>query len=155
MKYNYKINRTSLFFLFFFFIFSTPAISQLSCGEVTFNNTNQDPFSNRAAISQQSLQDSYCVKIYMHVIRDFNGNGGQPISKVNSAFEKLNLDFSPLNIFFEWDDEIDYIYDAGYFNNTHILILEENNNSNGVDIYLFPDEATPWGGATQGIGVSS
>jgi len=61
----------------------------------------------------------------MHVIRDFNGNGGQPISKVNSAFEKLNLDFNPLNIFFEWDDEIDYIDDAGYFNNTHILILEK------------------------------
>ncbi len=139
---------------------STNGTAQMSCGEVTTSSHQPDPFANRSLISQASLQFSYCVKIYIHVIRDDDGNGGQPIDRVHLAVNNLNLNFNPLNIYFKWDGAIDYIDDSstddgtpGYYNQVHQTIFGENPHTDGVDIYLFPNETGPWGGVSHlGVG---
>ncbi len=146
-----------------FFGLITNATAQMSCGEITTSSLQADPFANRAIINQASLQTSYCVKIYIHVIRTSAGNGGQPIYKAHAAVNNLNYIYNPHNIFFNWDNEINYIDDGtadplnmGYYNvATSAIFSGGETHTDGIDIFLFPDHAKPWGGISTGVGVGS
>lgn len=85
---------------------------------------------------------SFCVKIYVHVIRRDDGTGGQSISNVNDALGFLDDAYNPYNIFFDWNGIIHYIDDT-YFYNSPSSIMNPNNtqydHQNGVDIFLFDD----------------
>ncbi len=82
-------------------------------------------------------QYAFCVKIYVHVIRKSDGTGGQPASDVNEALNYLAIDFNPYQIYFDWDNSINYIDDTTIFYNRAWLTLPEHQD--GVDIYLFDD----------------
>lgn len=109
---------------------------------------------NSSAQMRSLNNNSYCLKIYFHVIRRSNGTGGQAYADVKKAYEVLNQDFNPHNIFFNWDNQIDYIDNNTFFTNPTTAIFNINNHQNGIDIYLFDDSATA-GGRANGVGESS
>ena len=111
---------------------------------------------------KRTNSNSYCLKVYFHVIRRSNGTGGQSTGSVNEAFNILNQDFNPHNISFNWDETIDYIDNTTYYNNpnygltanTPPTIFSINNHQDGIDIYLY-DDSTGGSGLANGVGNSS
>ena len=116
----------------------------------TSNNLNL----NSSYLMKRSNNNSDCLKIYFHVIRKSNGTGGQTNESVNEAFNILNQDFNPHNIFFNWDNQIDYINDDYYYRSPTPAIFSVNNHQDGIDIYLF-DDSLRAGGRANGVGESS
>jgi hypothetical protein len=94
------------------------------------------------------------VKIYVHVIRRTDGTGGQTTYSTNQAINILRADYCPVSIYFDWDDTIDFIDNTSFFNSPSPSIFNVNNHSDGIDIYLFDDNA-PSGGLANGVGISS
>tara|TARA_B110001452_G_scaffold224243_1_gene197719 strand:- start:558 stop:1973 length:1416 start_codon:yes stop_codon:yes gene_type:complete len=111
---------------------------------------------------KSSNNNSYCLKIYFHIIRRSDGTGGQTNDSVNEAFDILNQDFNPHNISFNWDNQIDYIDNTSYYNNpnhgltstTPPTIFSVNNHQDGIDIYLY-DDSVGGSGLANGVGESS
>jgi len=83
-----------------------------------------------------------------------NGTGGQSPAAVDQAFQLLQQDFQPHNISFLWDQTTDYIDNDSYYNNAGSYIFSVNNNTDGIDIYLFHDGGSE-GGLANGVGTSS
>ena len=88
----------------------------------------------------------FYVKIYMHVIHDGN-DGYLTQQEVESAFNTLENDYNPLQIYFVWDCSINYIDNQEYydrpiqpFNNPPYSNFETYtatyNHEDGIDIYL-------------------
>ena len=98
--------------------------------------------------------NSYCLKVYFHVIKRSNNTGGQTRESVQEAFNTLSEDFNHQNISFSWDNEIDYIYNDSYFSSPRTTIFSINNHQDGIDIYLFDDSSSA-GGRANGVGESS
>jgi len=133
-------------------------------------NYSSNQSLNTMMRSSSLANDSYCVKIYMHVIRRTNGSGGQTTNAVNQAFQILNADYNPHDIFFNWDGIIDYIDNTTYYNNPNYGsgyetingevvfiypdIFSVNNHQDGIDIYLF-DDSIGGSGLAHGVGDSS
>jgi len=103
---------------------------------------------------RSSNNNSYCLKIYFHVIRRSNGTGGQTNENVSEAYNILNQDFNPQNISFNWDNQIDYIDNDSYYSSPTTGIFTVNNHQDGIDIYLFDDSSSA-GGRANGVGQSS
>jgi hypothetical protein len=128
-------------------------------------NHSKNQFLNKMMRSSSHSNYSYCVKIYMHVIRRTNGTGGQTPNAVNQVFQILNNDYNPHDISFNWDGTIDYIDNNDYFNNPSYPypfptdgltpeIFSVNNHQDGIDIYLF-DDSVGGSGLANGVGESS
>lgn len=120
---------------------STPATSS----NISLNSSFQMKSTNN---------NSYCLKVYFHVIRRSNGSGGQSTENVKEAFNILNQDFNPHNISFNWDKQIDYIDNDSYYSSPTTAIFSVNNHQDGIDIYLFDDSSSA-GGRANGVGQSS
>ncbi len=113
-----------------------------------------------ASFSNMNEQGPFFLKLYVHVIRNANGIGGQTPQAVENAVAILQQDFNPHNIYFVWDCDIDYIDDNIWFqgpyrNGTTTGIYSVNNHYDGLDMYLFPDVANSNGGRANGVGDSS
>ncbi len=104
--------------------------------------------------SKNNIEDEYHLRIYVHVIRHTDGTGGQTVGDVNDALSFLNSDFNIHGIFFEWDCEIDYIDNDYTFANPNSSIFSVNNHYDGIDIYMFDDNA-PGFGLANGVGSYS
>ncbi len=113
---------------------------------------NMDLYAS--TLGRSSVANSYCLKIYVHVIRRSNGTGGQSITEVNQALDYLDNDFNPHGVNFVWDGTIDYINNGSYYSTPSTGIYSVNNHSDGIDIYLFDDTANA-GGRANGVGGSS
>ncbi len=113
--------------------------------------TNNNLLNNSSFLRTSSNNNNYCLRVYFHVIRRSDGTGGQSTASVNSAFQLLNQDFNPHNISFSWNNVIDYINNTSYYNSPNANIFTVNNNSNGIDIYLY-DDLAPAGGLANGVG---
>ena len=121
---------------------------QISTGELTRNHV----FINRT-----TNNNSYFLNVFFHVIRKSDGTGGHTYQDVNDTFTMLNTDFNSHNIYFFWDNVIDYIDDSSKFYVPSSSIFTYNNHQNGIDVYLYPDDviANYAGGLANGVGVSS
>lgn len=104
----------------------------------------------------------YRLRVYVHVIRQPGGIGGHSYQTVQNVINVLNSDFNPHNIWFVWNDTIDYIDDINYycfydpFNSGYTpSIFSIHNHVDGIDLYLFPDEANFAGGKANGVGIGS
>jgi len=83
---------------------------------------------------------SFCVKIYVHVIRMNNGTGGQSVANVNEALTYLDDAYNPYNIFFDWNGNIHYIDNTYLYEHPSSIINDfQYDHQNGVDMYLFDD----------------
>tara|TARA_B110000114_G_scaffold180852_1_gene217336 strand:- start:32 stop:1435 length:1404 start_codon:yes stop_codon:yes gene_type:complete len=113
---------------------------------------NESLYNSKIRIA--SVENSYCLKIYVHVIRRSNGTGGQSEQDILEAINILNFDFSAQQISFNLDDNIDYIDNDNYYNIAGSYIFNINSHSDGIDIYLF-DDSSSQGGQANGVGNSS
>jgi len=125
-----------------------------------FTPTESKKSNFRQSFNTKILQDTYYLKIYVHVIRNTNGSGGYTTEEVDEILGYLDSSFNPHDIFFDWDENIDFIDDdywafgPGYFYFDDD-IFEVNNHTDGIDIYLFPESAYSAGGLANGVGESS
>lgn len=94
------------------------------------------------------------LKVYFHVIRQSNGTGGQSYSNVTTAYNTLQNDFNPHRIVFLWDGIVDYINDSSLYTNASSSVFNYNDNQDGIDIYLFPDNNSRNEGHSNGVGSS-
>jgi hypothetical protein len=88
--------------------------------------------------TQNSLNQSnpnFCVRVYFHIIRDVNGQGGVSLADVDSALKILNQDFRPLNIRFIADTNIHYIDNSSLYNTASPSVFNQGyDHQDGVDI---------------------
>lgn len=131
------------------------AISKIQAQTFCFTPSesfNQDAYAS--ALRSAAVADSYCLRIYVHVIRRSNGTGGQSVAQTNQAIDILNQDFNPHGVSFDWDNAINYIDNDSYYSNPTTTIYTVNNHSDGIDVYIF-DDASSAGGRANGVGESS
>lgn len=143
------------FFRTLIIVMALMAISKIQAQTFCFTPSesyNQDTYAS--ALINAEASDSYCLRIYVHVIRRSNGTGGQNVSQTSQALQILNQDYNPHGISFDWDNVIDYIDNDTYYSNATTTIYTVNNHTNGIDIYLF-DDASSAGGRANGVGESS
>ncbi len=104
---------------------------------------------------------SFCVKIYIHVLQRSDDSGGQSVNNVNIAVQKLNTAFNSKNIYFKWNNNINYIKNTSYYNSPgNVFNTSTYDHSDGIDIYMGDDYANhpisgEGYGLTAGIGASS
>lgn len=115
---------------------------------------NSESSLNMMLNKKNQLNESYILRIYFHVIRRTNGTGGQSLSDVREAFDILNNDFNSHNIFFCWNNEIDFIDNDDFFDSPNTDIFSINNHDDGIDVYLF-DDSLSGNGRANGVGVST
>ncbi len=140
-----------IFFGMFLTFLSFKANSQTFC----FTPPNSSSINLYSSLLKRAqVEESYCLRIYVHVIRRSNGTGGQSIQDVSQALSFLDMDFNPHGISFVWNDIIDYIDNDSYYNFPAISIYNVNNHTDGIDIYLFDDQSDA-GGRANGVGESS
>ncbi|MBX2893259.1 MAG: hypothetical protein KF734_20270 [Saprospiraceae bacterium] len=141
-----KFNRSRVRFhlaasLMFFIMFLNAQEEQTFC---TTQNTNR--VLDIGDISHLNTTGPYYIRIYVNVIQDANGNGGQTPEQVREAINFLHQDFKVHNIFFVWDCHINYIKNQTYFEavqgDTKVLKESTGADDDGIRIYLFPDH--PW-----------
>ncbi|HEY0091950.1 MAG TPA: hypothetical protein VGB43_05625, partial [Flavobacterium sp.] len=101
----------------------------------TYNNQVSSPSSSSLSVINDS---SYCIKVYFHIVQS-NGSPGVLPAAVAQAFQILNTDFNPHNIFFQWDNTVDYVN----IDELSMVIPDEsiftvNGHTDGVDIYIYP-----------------
>lgn len=141
------------------FLFSINTYSQGFC-ESSAYSPNRDFLVNTNRYADYTNY-SFCVTLYVHVIRMDDGTGGQTVSNVNEALDYIDDAFNPYYIFFNWDNAINYIDDTSLFNSPSSIINDMTyDHTDGVDIYLFDDSinhpiSMGGYGQTEGVGVSS
>ncbi|NBC06839.1 MAG: hypothetical protein GVY26_06555, partial [Bacteroidetes bacterium] len=102
--------------------------------------------------SAGEVQGPLYIRIYISIVRDDNGNGGQPPERAQQAFDILQKDFAPYGIYFVWDCNINYVDDSYHYNQIitdgisydDILYDTDYIHDDGIDIFLFEDN--PAGG---------
>ena len=131
-------------------LISTEAYSQCHTDISTVPNwMNKMTQFTQNSIGQSS--PNFCVRVYFHIIRDDNGQGGVSLANVDSALKILNQDFRPFNIRFIADTNIHYIDSSSLYNTASPSVFNQGyDHQDGVDIYLFPPSNTIWGRATDG-----
>lgn len=129
---------------------------------LTPQESSNQKFRYRSNVSKNKLNnETYFLKIYVHVIRYSDGTGGFNRTDVEEILSYLDTSFNPYRINFTWDNEIDFIDDdlryyygpGNYYSSTDIFSV--NNNYDGIDIYLYPESAIASGGRANGVGESS
>lgn len=75
----------------------------------------------------------YYLKVYIHIIRDAQGNGGVPDSRANKTLEILNNDFSSHGIYFVWNCETEYIY-SDFCAGVNLLANEYDSLQNLIEL---------------------
>lgn len=96
----------------------------------------------------------YYMRIYFHIIRRSDGTGAENVTiNIKKAYNTLVNDFKAHNIYFVWNNEIDYIDCNIYYYYPSINIFSINNHNDGIDIYLYGDNVEG-GGYTKEIGNS-
>lgn len=146
------MNKTKFFiFLTFILCSISNVFGQSFCSTpATTSNLNMNSSFQMKSVNN----NSYCLKIYFHVIRRSDGTGGQTTASVNEAFNILNQDFNPHDISFNWDNQINYIDNDSYYGTPTTAIFGVNNHQDGIDIYLYDDSSSA-GGRANGVGESS
>lgn len=137
--------------LLFSLIYTNMVYSQGFCMTKDISK-NLEYFNQNKNFSKKTLSDSYKIRIYFHIIRDSNGNGGLSINEINSAKSFLDKDYISHGISFFWDNEIDFIDDNRLYRNANKSIFDINNHSDGIDIYLFDRKNNINAGLANGIG---
>jgi len=132
-----KLTATYRYLPLFILLVSFSVSSQTFC----LNSTST--YDREALIAPYRNLDytgySFCVKIYVHVVRRTDSTGGQSPTDVNEILAKLDSAFNPYQIYFDWDNTIDYINDTSKYIAPNGTIWFENPHDDGVDIYLFDD----------------
>ncbi|MGV8947694.1 MAG: T9SS type A sorting domain-containing protein [Lutibacter sp.] len=83
-------------------------------------------------------EDSYCINIKFHIVRETNGTGGFNPSNIETLVSNLNQVYNPVNIHIN-NIGYDYIDNSNYYNLTVAgfnSLIAINNTSNSINFYL-------------------
>ncbi len=113
--------------------------------------------------STKSSSESFCLRVYMHVIRKTDKSGGVTEAQVDESFSILENDFAPHNIHFTRIDSINYVDQDHYYLAKKAGTMAEiftdlsvSRHYDGIDIFIFPDDAhLAMGIAGEGVGLTS
>jgi hypothetical protein len=153
ISFSWTLIRVAIIFLFSFAI--TTAIK---AQEYCFTPPESENMSLNSSFGGSQFTGPYNLRIYVHVIRQSNGTGGQSVADVDQALSFLDPAFNPHDIYFVWDGCIDYIDSDYWFQGPAadpVGIFNVNSHTDGIDIYLFPATANSPGGRANGVGSSS
>lgn len=151
------------YLLIVLFVFSQFSILAQSNQKLDFCRTGgnfQDILTTRNPLltTPQTLlavvQNSYGIRVFIHVINRSNGTGGQTPQEVSNAYCTIQTDYAPYNIGFVLLGT-DQINNDTYYNKSS-FVLDNNNDgkfddfypnshSNAIDIYLFPNDKLFYG----------
>jgi len=112
--------------------------AQVKCEIDTIAATNQEKLIEPYK-TQKYSNYSFCVRIYVHVVRKSNHTGGQSPTDVSLALSYLDSAFNPQKIYFVWNYQIDYIDDDSEYFSPNAGVFDINNHTDGVDIYMYDD----------------
>jgi len=151
----------SLLFIVLLLLPSYQSFAQNDCLTPQEPSRQKLRYRTNSSVQNDMTQESYYLKIYVHVIRNTDGTGGFSRTEVEEILEYLDISFNPHQIYFVWDDEIDFIDDderailgPGYFySETDIFTV--NNHFDGIDIYLYPGTTLAGAGRANGVGEFS
>ena len=128
---------------------------QLYCqGFCATPNSSHNSSLNNNMRGTTSLSGMVNLRIYVHSIRKSNGSGGQLIMNIQSGINIMKNDFANHNITFDWDGIINFIDNDSYYLNPDTYIYNVDNHCDGIDIYIFDENAVSTGRAN-GVGESS
>ncbi|HEY4618185.1 MAG TPA: zinc-dependent metalloprotease [Flavobacterium sp.] len=130
--------RKKLLFIHFI-LFSNFILGQDFCATSTNRPIANNTSLSRMLYGNSSNEETLCLNVYFHIVREDNGSGGIPSYETNLIVDNLNYSFSPYNITFNKAGH-DYI-DNSYLNNIEYpqqqfdLILI-NNVPNAINFYI-------------------
>lgn len=133
---------------------SLSSIAQSFCHTPALPQPVGEKKVSKSSRSVYNSNSHYFLKVYFHVLRASNGTGGVNSSVVQEAFNILNNDFNPHNIYFGWDGDIDFINDSSNYLSPSESIFSVNNHQDGIDIYIYPTNVVDSlsGGFSNGFG---
>jgi hypothetical protein len=111
--------------------------------EYCATNTNSSAVSytsiSRMLYANSSNEETLCLNVYFHIVREDNGSGGIPAYQTNVIIDDLNSNYSPFNIAFNkvGHDFIDNssLNNIEYASEQFDLILI-NNVPNAINFYI-------------------
>ena len=134
------------FIILFVFIISTHTLAycQIQCESIC-----KTQFPPQERLKQLGINKNYentdltsvIIHVWLHIIRDSNGNGGLTFNEATNAITVMAADFENGKIYF-YLDGWNYIDNDNYFDfNSEDFcdLITENPHDNAVDIYLLPD----------------
>ncbi len=100
-----------------------------------------EPLLQTPTTEQRLYEGPLRVRVYLHIIRDEQGEGGLTPAQIAESLGILEEDFKPFDIFFEVDEEVFCIDDQALYEdpNGTAAVLNDIFHDDGIDIYLFPD----------------
>ena len=125
-------------------VLSFPLIAQSFCTTTAPPQLNSSGDRNSKVRSDIDYS-TYLFKVYFHVVRYANGQGGITLYDVREALDVLNEDFNPHDIYFEWEGTVDYINNSYYAATPSSGLYSINNHLDGIDIYLCPKNSVSKG----------
>ena len=89
-------------------------------------------FSQRAKVDAQ-----YFIPVTAHIVRQSDGSGGLPLSRLDQAMIDLNIAYEPFGMFFYIDEDVDFINNNDFYFSIQSLDLYDSLvNYNRVDSTL-------------------
>lgn len=123
-------------FFFAIFLFIPLSKGQETCSDIPCDSSCESDLGC-------NYSGSTNVKVYFHIYRDDDGNGGQPPSRLNQCISNLNEAFSESGIYFHYDRcETRYVNNTAQWNFSvgHCGIFFSNYaHDDGIDIHLLSD----------------
>jgi len=131
------MTRLAIIFILNMFVISLiPVQGQTFCET---ESPEQDRLEQIGMTGYAQTLDQVIIRIWLHIIRDSNGNGGLTWDQATNAITIIASDYEEGGIYFFMDgsDEIhdDYYYFTGSKFNE---LIQVNAHSDAIDIYLLP-----------------
>ena len=144
-----QLNSISCFYLIAFSLFCSFLNAQDDyCG---LNGGNNILLGN---LLEENASGPYYIRIYVYVIQDDEGNGGQSAETVRNALDNLDALYNPHDIYFVRDCDYMTIPNDTYFMHAKAekcALWEEYAHPDGITIFLDDDVSFSAGGIADGI----
>lgn len=99
---------------------------------------------------QRAAGTNYTIRIWVHVIRETNGTGGQSDAEVTQALDIMEQDYTPHGICFVEVGRSE-IWQSGLSVGSLSSLLTTHGHSDAIDCFLLPDNIPGGGGLASGI----
>jgi len=139
------------FFLFFLLICSRVLIYSQS----SFCSTVSSPsncFSDYYEVADEFEISPKVLRVYFHVIRTSEGDGGVSENDVIEAFNVLNSDFEDYSISFAWDNCINYVDNDALYTTAGLTTIGAI--IDGINIYIADGNNSTSAGISSHIGLN-
>lgn len=100
--------------------------------------------------NSRAAGSNYTIRIWVHIIRETNGTGGQSDAEVTQALDIMENDYLPHGICFVEVGRSE-INQSGLFVSSLSSLLTNYGHADAIDCFLLPDNISGGGGLASGI----